>query len=175
MNKSNLDTILEADTDQVIEIIRVFDAPRRLVFKAWTEPQRMMQWWGPRGFTCPVCRINLRPGGVFHSCMRSPEGQEFWSRGVYRDILEPELIVLTDGFADEKGNPVSPEQYGMGPDWPHEAIIHVTFTENEGKTTLALLHSPIPPCRERDMCRQGWNESLDKLAEYLKRVPVEYF
>ncbi len=153
--------------DQILVITRTLDAPRSLVFKAWTEPERVMRWWGPKDFTTPVCEIDLRPEGVYRYCMRSPEGQDFWSQGVYREIVEPELIVCTDTFADEKGNPVSPEHYGMSPEWPAEALITVTFTEHAGKTRLTLQHSPLKPSPERDMCRQGWNESLDKLADYL--------
>ncbi len=155
--------------DQVLMITRVFDAPRDLVFDAWTQPDRTMQWWGPKGFTCPVCRIDLRPGGVYLNCMRSPEGQDYWSRGVYREIVRPQRIVCTDTFADENGNTVSPQSYGMSSDWPAEALIEVTFTEQAGKTRLTLQHSPIKPGRERDMCEQGWSESLDKLADYLAK------
>lgn len=150
-------------------LTRVFDAPRSLVFAAWTQPERMMQWWGPKGFTCPVCKIDPRPGGEYLNCMRSPDGREFWSKGVYRRIVEPRRIVCTDTFADKKGNRVSPEHYGMSPDWPQETLIKVTFTEYAGRTRIMLQHSPIKPGRDRDMCRQGWDESLDKLANYLAK------
>ena len=154
-------------SDQVLMITRVFDAPRTLVFKAWTQPESLKHWWAPKDFICPVSRIDLRPGGKYLNCMRSPEGKDYWSQGVYRQIAEPERIVCTDSFADEHGNPVSPESYGMSSDWPSEALIEVTFTEHEGKTEVTVQHSPIKPGSERDMCRQGWNECLDKLADYL--------
>ncbi|MGE5753584.1 MAG: SRPBCC family protein, partial [Deltaproteobacteria bacterium] len=125
--------------------------------------------WGPKGFTCPVCKIDLRPGGVIFSCMRSPDGKDYWSRGVYLEIVKPERIVCTDTFADEKGNPVSPRQYGMSPDWPEEAQIAVTLAQHGRKTKFTLHHYPIKPGTERDMCQQGWNESLDKLEDYLTR------
>lgn len=153
----------------VLVIDRLFDAPPARVFKAWTEPEQMMQWWGPKGFTCPACQIDLRPGGVYRNCMRSPEGRDYWSQGVYREIIKPERITCTDTFVDEHGRPVSPQHYGMSPDWPEEATIMVLFIENVGKTMLMLRHWPIKPGPERDMCVQGWNESLDKLAEYLAR------
>ncbi len=153
--------------DLTLTITRVFDAPRDLVFQAWTQPERVKRWWGPKSFTTPVCEIDLRPGGVVRSCMRSPEGRDFWSQGVYREIVEPERIVCTDSFADEQGNVVSPEHYGLSPEWPVEALITVTLTEQAGKTRLTLQHSPLPPGRERDLCRQGWEESFDKLADYL--------
>ena len=158
----------QPEEDELV-IARIVDAPRELVFKAWTEPERAMRWWGPKGFTCPVCKIDLRPGGVYFNCMRSPEGKDYWSKGLYLEIVEPERIVCTDTFADEKGNTVSPKEYGMSPDWPEEALITVTLAELVGKTMLTLRHSPIKPGTERDMCQQGWNESLDKLEDYLAK------
>ena len=160
----------EQAIDRILVITRVFDVPRELVFKAWTEPERMKQWWGPKGFTCPVCRIDLCPGGKYLNCMRSSEGKDYWSCGEYHEVEAPEKIVCTDCFSDEKGNIVSPMQYGMSPDWPTEALITLILTVHTGKTRLMLQHSPIKPSQERDMCKQGWNESLDKLAEYLSRV-----
>jgi NADPH:quinone reductase-like Zn-dependent oxidoreductase/uncharacterized protein YndB with AHSA1/START domain len=157
----------EQAVGQTLVITRTFNAPRTLVFKAWTEPERMMRWWGPKGFTSPACEIDLRLGGAYRNCMRSPEGRDYWSQGVYHEIEEPSRIVCSDAFADEHGNVVSPEQYGMSADWPTETLITLTFTEHVGKTRLMLQHWPIKPGPERDMCQQGWNESLDKLAEYL--------
>jgi len=153
--------------EQTLVITRTFDAPRSLVFQAWTDPERVQRWFGPAGFTTPVCRIDLRPGGTTFNCMRSPEGQNFCSVGVIREVVAPERIVSTDSFADEHGNPVPPEHYGMSSDWPTEAVVTVTFTEHVGKTRLTLQHAPLKPGPERDMCRQGWIESLDKLADYL--------
>jgi len=162
--------------DMILTITHVFDAPRSLVFQAWTQPERVKRWWGPKNFTTPVCEIDLRPGGVFRTCVHSPEGQDFWSQGVYREIVEPERIVCTDSFADEQGNVVSPEHYGISSEWPVEALITVIFTEHAGKTRLTLQHSPLPLRRERDLCRQGWEESFDRLADYLAeetRLPSE--
>lgn len=160
----------EQPEEQELVITRVFDAPRDLVFKAWTERDRMMRWWGPNGFTLPVCNIDVRPGGAYLYCMRSPEGKEYWGKGVYREIVEPERIVCTDRFADEKGDTVSPQAYGMSPDWPEEALITVTFDEHGGKTRFTLQHAPLKPGAERDMCHQGWSESLDKLENYLAKA-----
>lgn len=153
--------------DIALVITRVFDAPRSRVFKAWTEPESLKRWWAPKGFTCPVANVDLRPGGGYLTCMRSPEGKDYWSKGVYREVIEPERIVSTDSFADENGNAVSPQEYGMSADWPAEATIEATFTDHDGKTEVTVRHSPIKPGDEREMCRQGWNECLDKLAGYL--------
>jgi uncharacterized protein YndB with AHSA1/START domain len=151
-----------------IVITRQFPAPRALVFDAWTKPERMAQWFGPTGFTTPVVRIDLRPGGVVVSCMRGPDGKDYWSRGVYREVDVPARIVCTDSFADADGNIVEPTQYGMSAGWPREALLTVTFTEDHGATTLRLRHAVgTAPVAERDMCQRGWSESLDKLAAYL--------
>ena len=147
----------------------IFNAPRELVFKAWTEPERLMKWWGPRGFSTPVARIDLRPGGNYYNCMRSPEGRDFCSTGVYREVNAPERLVYTDSFADHKGDPVSPSLYGMDPAWPQEVLTDVTFTELGGMTKVSV-HSAVPrSLAERQMAPQGWAESMVKLAEYLEK------
>jgi uncharacterized protein YndB with AHSA1/START domain len=150
-------------------IERVFDAPRGRVWRAWTEPELFRQWWGPRGFTTPFCQIDLRVGGTALSCMRSPEGEDFWSTGVYREIVPPEKIVCTDSFADEKGNVVPATHYGMSADFPLEMLITVTFEEQDGRTRVILNHSGLPPGKDLEDCGTGWSESFDKLAEVLAK------
>ena len=153
---------------QELVITRTFDAPRKLVWQAWTETGRLVRWWGPKGFTAPVCTIDFRVGGKYLNCMRSPEGQDFWSTGVYREIVAPERIVFSDSFADEAGNVVSAAHYGMDPDFPLELQITVTLAEDAGKTRMTLRHVGIPPGTMREMCEAGWNESFDKLADSLR-------
>jgi len=157
-----------ADDDAIV-LRRVLDSPRDAVWKAWTEPERLKGWWGPRGFTSPECRIDLRPGGRFHACMRSPDGKDFWSAGIYREVVAPSRIVVTDYFADEHGKKIEPTEYGMSASWPSEALVTLTFVEHEGDKTRLTVHHGVggASAAERDMCRQGWEESLDKLAEYL--------
>jgi uncharacterized protein YndB with AHSA1/START domain len=99
--------------EQELVITRVFDAPRELLWKAWTDPERLMRWWGPKHFTSPFCEIDLRVGGKYLNCMRSPEGQDFWSTGVYKEIVPMQRLVCTDCFADEKGNVVPASHYGL--------------------------------------------------------------
>ena len=98
-------------------ITRVLDAPREAVWNAWTDPTRFMLWWGPKGFLSPACKIDLRVGGKYLACMRSPEGQDYWSTGVYREIVPMERLVCTDSFADAKGNVVPASHYAMQGDW----------------------------------------------------------
>lgn len=105
-----------------LTITRFFDASPGLVWKAWTYPGLVKRWWGPKGFTAPFIRLDLREGGKYLFCMRSPEGQDFWSTGVYREIVPMRRIVATDSFSDEKGNIVPASHYGMSGDWPSELL-----------------------------------------------------
>ena len=158
--------------EQELIITRIFDAPRELVWKAWTDPERVKRWWGPKNFTAPVSKIDLRVGGTYLNCMRSPEGKDYWSTGVYREIVEPSLLVCTDSFADEKGNVIPASHYGMEGDWPLELRISVTFEETGGKTTMTLRHEGIPAGQMSELTEAGWNESFDKLAEELAKGRV---
>jgi uncharacterized protein YndB with AHSA1/START domain len=152
-----------------IVITRIFDAPRELVWKAWTDPEQMMRWWGPTHYTTPVCKMDFRVGGAYLYCMRSPEGQDFWATGVYREIVRPERIVYTDSFADEHGNVVPATYYGMDQDTPLELLVTVTFEEYErGKTRLTLRHSSLPAGEMSEGAQAGWNESFDRLSEILR-------
>lgn len=160
--------------NQDLVITRVFDAPRDLVWKAWTEPEHVMQWWGPKGFTAPVAKIDLRVGGEYLSCMRSPEGKDYWSKGMFREVVPPERLVMTDSFADPEGNVVPASYYGMAGDFPLEMLITVTFKEDNGKTKLTLRHTGLPAGEQRDGANAGWNESFDKLADTLQELKEEY-
>ena len=160
----------KARQEEGLVLTRVFDAPRARVFKAWTDPKRLMNWWAPQGCTTPVCTVDLRPGGAFHFCMRMPDGKDVWGLGVYREIVEPERIVYTDSFADEKGNPVPPAHYGLSPEHPAEALITVTFEERDGRTKLTLRHSIPAAVKERKATEQGWREMLDRLADHLAKA-----
>jgi len=166
---------MEEKNEKELIIIRMFDAPSELVFKSWTEPQQVKRWWGPRGYSVPYCTIDLRLDGVFHYCMRSPEGTDFWGKSIYREIDSPERLVFTDSFSDESGNIVSPAQYGLGEDWPMETLVTLTFEEHEGKTKLTLrsLLGPAVSDANIEGAVQGWNESFDKLAELLENPDRE--
>jgi uncharacterized protein YndB with AHSA1/START domain len=150
-----------------LTITRIFDAPRELVWKAWTEPERVKRWWGPRQYTTPHAEIDLRVGGKSLNCMRGPDGKDIWSTGVYKEIDPPSRLVCTDSFADEHGNVVPATYYGM-PEMPLEMLITLTLEEVEGgKTKMTLVHTGLPAGEMREGANQGWGESLDKLAELL--------
>jgi uncharacterized protein YndB with AHSA1/START domain len=167
MNQNNTGS-KDTKNQEDLFITRIFDASRERVWKAWTEPEFMKHWWGPKGFTTPYCEIDLRVGGKFLYCMRSPEGKDYWGTGVYREIVRLEKIVCTNSFADEKGSVVPATQYGMSADFPLKMLVTVTFEEHEGKTKLTLRHVGIPAGADRDGANVGWSQSLDKLAEALK-------
>jgi uncharacterized protein YndB with AHSA1/START domain len=164
---------VEEPREDVLEITRVFDAPRELVWRAWTEPELVKRWWGPEYFTCPFARIDLRVGGKYLFCMRSSDGKDYWSTGVYREIVPPERIVCTDSFADEKGNVVPASYYGMVAPYPLELLLRVSFEARAGKTESTLRHTDFPPGSERDNARDGWSTSLDKLAGLLAELQAK--
>ena len=156
----------ERQTDELV-ITRVFDAPREHVWKAWTDPEQIEKWWGPEHFTAPSVENDLTVGGRYVYCMRGPDGQDFWSTGVYREIVPMERIVATDSFADADGNVVPASHYGMSEDIPLEMEVTATFEDEDGKTKLTLRHVGLPAGFMSEQAEVGWNQSLDKLAESL--------
>lgn len=158
--------------ERQLVITRVFDAPRELVWKAFTEADRLAQWWGPKGFTMLVRRLDFRPGGVFHYSMRSPDGQVMWGKFVYRDILAPERLVFVNSFSDEEGNIT---RAPFSPTWPLEVVNTVTLSESRGKTTVTFRGGPINTTEEeretfwnrRESTRHGFAGTFDQLAAYL--------
>ena len=155
-------------TEGEITITRIFNARRDLVWKTWTEPEHVKRWWGPKNFKATFCNIDLRVGGVLLFCMRSLEGRDYWSTGIFREIIDRSLIVCTDSFSDERGNIVPASYYGMNGDIPLEMLWTLTFEDFKGNTKFTLRHSGLPPGEMADLTKQGWNESLDKFAETLE-------
>src|SRR5437016_13016740 len=116
-------------------ITRVFDAPRALVWKAWTDPQYVMQWWGPKDFTAPGCKIDFRVGGKFLCCMRAPAGQEGGNAGEHHEIVLHEKIVSSMYFSDSEGNQVEPAEYGSDHAAMHDVYVAITHDDaGDGQT-----------------------------------------
>jgi uncharacterized protein YndB with AHSA1/START domain len=150
----------EQSSDRVLVISRVFDAPRELVFKAWTEPERLVQWMGPRGFTSNVIgTMDVRPGGRYRYHMVDPDGGDHWQQGEYREVVPPERIVCTYEWADAAGNATRPR-----------TLLTLTFEDLGGKTRLTLNQAVFESATARDAHRGGWSSSLDRLAEYVARA-----
>lgn len=147
---------------QEVLITRVLDAPRALVFDAWTDSRHMARWWGPHGFTNPVCELDARPGGAIRIHMRGPDGTVYPMTGVYREVVPPERLVFTSSALDEKGNPL------------FEVLNTVTFTEQAGKTTLTLearvLTSTAAGAPYLSGMEPGWTQTLDRLGIYLAKA-----
>lgn len=153
-----------------VVITRVFDAPADLVWQVWTDPEHITKWWGPGGYTAPVAKIDLRVGGGYHYCMRSPQGQESWTKGTYHEIIPGKKIVSIDSIADEHGNFVSPAQLGIPGDWPDEMKVTVTFEEHNGKTIVTLTQEGLPEGMMTEMAAMGWNQSFDKITAVLNQL-----
>src|SRR3984885_4226138 len=158
------------ETERMV-ITRVFDAPRALVWEAWTNPKYVMQWWGPKGFTSPFCEMDFRVRGKFLCCMRSPDGQEFWNGGEHHEIVPHEKIVSSMYFSDSKGNKVEPAHYGI----EHEAIDGaydvITFEDlGNGQTKLTLIgNDPMESAKESGQF-EAWVETLDKIAAVVAKL-----
>jgi len=156
-------------------ISRVFDAPRERVWQAWTEVEQMKQWWAPKGFTVTHCKVDLRPGGRGHYCLRGPDGSEMWGRFVYREIVRPERLVWINSFSDKDGGLTT---HPMNPNWPREMLTTISFRDLGGKTELTVEWIPIDGSSEvefgtfdkgRDSMKGGWTGTLDQFAGYLKK------
>jgi uncharacterized protein YndB with AHSA1/START domain len=135
--------------------------------RSFRYPGCVMRWWGPKNYTSPSCKIDLRVGGKYVFTMRSPEGQDLYSTGTYQEIVPMERIVCTDSFSDEHGNVVSPTAYGMGADIPEVLYMTIVLEDFDGKTKMTVTHVGMPAGEMRDMSSAGLNESLDKLADSL--------
>ncbi len=139
-------------------VSRVFDAPRERVFRAWTDPDAFAHWFGPRGTTLPHCRLDARPGGEIHFLHRHADGTDVWVRGTYREIVEPERLVLDFHFSNEAGERV--ERPGFNTD----TRVAVTVAEEPAGTKVTLRQTGLVSDQGE---MQGWTEALDRLAEIL--------
>lgn len=150
---------VQPDEREVV-LVRVFNAPRDLVFRVWTEPAHLRRWWAPDGFINPVCEVDLRPGGAYRIVMRSPDGCEYPCQGVYREVVRPSRLVFTNNAIGEDGSPVL------------EGLTTVLFEEAGGKTTLTLrtrAKAVVDFARAYlSGMEAGWSQSLDKLAEEVR-------
>jgi uncharacterized protein YndB with AHSA1/START domain len=142
------------DESRVLHLSRVFDAPRARVFRAFAEPEQLIRWWGPKGFTVPDCQMDVRPGGAWRTVMRSPEGKEHVVSGVYREIAPPERLVFT--WAWETDGPRG-----------HETVVTLAFEEHGTGTALRLTQELFESENSRDQHGQGWSGCFDCLAEFL--------
>ena len=153
--------INQDQNEKELTITRVFDASRETMFHAWTDATLMAQWWGPKGFTNPVCELDAVPGGAIRIEMQRPDGVVYPMKGVFHEIIEPERLVFTStAFEDDEGNPRL------------EVLTTVTFADHDGKTKL-MLHAVVVKFTQEatdavNGMEEGWSQSLDRLAEILR-------
>lgn len=149
-------------SDREFTIQRVFDAPRELVFRAFSAPEHLVHWWGPEGWTLPVCKQDFRVGGEWHYCMAGPNGMESWGKAIYKEIVAPERLVMLDVFSDAEGNTVE--------ELP-QTLVTMEFIDLGGKTQLISRAEyadaeSLQTVLDMGMV-QGLYETWDRLAEYL--------
>ena len=156
-------------------ITRTFDAPPAVVFKAWTEADKLTAWWGTKGMTMNVAKLELKPMGVFHYSMTAPDGKEVWGKFVFRDITPPEKLVFISSFSNAEGKN---SRHPLSQTWPLEVMSTVLFEAAEGKKTkLTLKGVPIKASEVElktfsdgyDSLKAGFTSTLDQLEEYLKK------
>jgi uncharacterized protein YndB with AHSA1/START domain len=147
---------LQPASDRELLIQRVLSAPRPLVFKMWTQPEHVVRWWGPKDWTSPAAKMDVRPGGAYRVCIRSPEGTELWIDGVFQEVIEPERLVFT--FRWDSDEPIVPK---------HQTIVTIDFEERGGKTLLTFHQGMFDVVEDRDSHHSGWSGCLDKLEALL--------
>src|SRR4030095_11527923 len=154
-------------------ITRVVAAPVETVWKAWTEPEHLMRWWGPTGFTACDCKVDFRVGGKYVFCMRGPKefqgGKEFYNAGVYKKIVPLKLIEYSQGLSDKDGNRIDPATMGMPSDFPKEIPSTLAFKRVGDKTELTVTEYGWTVGQMREMSEAGMNQCLDKLAAALAK------
>lgn len=152
----------------IVKIARMFNAPIERVWRAWSHEELVKHWWGPENYSAPTVKINFHVGGKSLMAMQDSSGKMIWSGGVYKEIVPYKKIVMTDHFADEKGNVVSARDVGMPGKWPIDCIITVEFSiSQEGLTKMTIAHEGIPK-EMHDDCVHGWNSSINKLQRLVE-------
>ncbi|WP_113701307.1 SRPBCC family protein [Nonomuraea lactucae] len=157
----------EATTFDVV-VTRVFDAPLERVWRAWTEPELVRRWWGPVGFSAPLARMDVRPGGTSLVCMRSPDGHDLYNTWTYGQVVPGERLEFVLRFSDESGDPLDPARLGLPPGIPAEVPHVITFTDVNGRgTRITVTESGYGIESTRDGSRIGLEQCLDKMTTAL--------
>jgi uncharacterized protein YndB with AHSA1/START domain len=149
-------------------LTRVFDAPVESVWRAWTDSEQLMRWWGPTGFTCPVARMDVRQGGTSLVAMRSPDGQDHYNTWTYRSVEPTRRLEFVQRFADQDGNHLEPADLGLPPGIPDQVPHVLTFNAVDGRTELTVRESGYPSEQIVEVSRTGMAQCLDKLATSLQ-------
>jgi uncharacterized protein YndB with AHSA1/START domain len=168
---------MTTDVVQEFAFSRTFDAPRERVWRAWSDAAALAQWWGPKGVAMRALKFEFRPGGMFHYTMAFQRGHEMYARFIYREIVAPERIAFVISFSDAEGGITRAPFPQLQGKWPLEVLNVVTFTEQGGKTTVALRGVPINASEEERAMfaantasmQQGFGGAFDKLVDLLAK------
>ncbi len=155
-------------------ISRTFNAPRELVWKVWTIPEQMAEWWGPKGFSIGKYSMNFRLGGTYHYSMRAPDGSMMWGKFLYQEIIAPQKMVFINMFSDAEGGVT---RHPFSPSWPLQLLSTVTFEETGNRTKVTIHWAPLNAAPEEIKTfagsiagmEQGWGGTLDQLEVYLAK------
>jgi len=156
---------IEETTDREIVLTRVFDAPRELVWEAWTDPKHVVHWWGPRGFTTTIEKMDVRPGGVWKHVMHGPDGTDYPNSSVFKEVVKPERIVYSHG-GGKKGGPGA------------HFVATWTFEALDGDKTRVTMRGVFDTAADRDMvvkeygAIEGGKQTLERFAEYLAKMSI---
>ncbi|WP_268224353.1 SRPBCC family protein [Sinomicrobium oceani] len=155
------------NTDREVHIIREFGAPKELVFNAWADPKLLIKWYAPEGCTIHFKEIRVEAGGRYHSRISNPQYGDCWCIGEYKEVVPHSRLVFTMVNADGNGNPIDPAEIGMDPNWPGETLVTVTFTEENGKTTMELHQTVSQELAQRTGAYPSWLQMLDHVESLL--------
>jgi len=157
--------------EELFAIERIFNAPVEMVWEAYTTPQYVSRWWGPHGFTTPVCKIDFKVGGRFHYCMKGPDGKEYWNVGEFKEIVPLKKIVSVMYMSDKDGNQVDPSGKGFADDFAKEVPDVVVFeTVAGGKTKVIFRTNHTVESAKKYGMDEGMKQSLDKFEDVLKSI-----
>ena len=150
-------------------VTRVFDVPVERVWQAWTDPEQVMRWWGPEGFTSPVARMDVREGGTSLVAMRSPDGQDIYTAWTYRTIVPMQRLEFILNFTDKDGKKVDPATIGLPADLQKEVRHVITFKAvGDTRTEMTVTEKGYTSDQVLEMSKAGLEQSLDKMAESLE-------
>lgn len=154
----------------LVEVKRIFAAPVERVWKAWTTPELVKQWWGPEQYSCPYASMDVREGGKSILAMQGPDGKVQYSGGTYEELIPNKKIVTTDQFTDREGNLMSARQAGMPMDMPDTMRVTIEFQSiGADETQMLLKHEGIPK-EMHDDCVSGWTSSINKLQRLVEHM-----
>ena len=154
-------------TKKELLITHLFDAPRELVFSAWTDPEHLKHWYSPEGCTIEFKKIEVKPGGTFHSCIHDPVHGECWIKGIYNDVIFPEKLVFSMILSNEKGDSVSANVAGKSEEWPEAIVTTVTFTPIDKQTKVTLHQTVAEEEAKKTGAYQSWFSMFERLQHIL--------